>query len=300
MTPKLLALLLMAFSAPAFAGPSTHHRPPTVFVFGDSLSDNGNFTSLHPEVFGEALPPPYQPQRFSNGPIWVDYLSRTLDTPILPEVAGGTNYAVAGATVSPDHPFQTLPDVTGLAQVERFLEDHGTADPDAIYIVWIGGNDIDAPAEFTEGIYTRLVDMIGRLHAGGARTFLVPNQQDIGKLPAVIFFAGPEYAAMLSEMTRLFNERLEGLAANFPDARIRVSDVYGLKAFIDAHPGVFGVTNSTEECFQSFTDGSICSNPERYWFWDSHPTTRAHKILASLFILDLLRSGAIRPAQLVR
>jgi len=143
--------------------------------------------------------------------------------------------------------------------------------------------------------------MVGRLHEAGARTFLIPNLMDMGKLPGFVFFAGEEFAALMSEMTVQWNQRLEGLPASFPAARIRISDVHRLVDEIDAHPTAFGFTNTTDACYRRFVDDMVCPDPDQYWFMDwAHPTTRAHKILASLFILDLLRSGAIRPAQLVR
>jgi phospholipase/lecithinase/hemolysin len=299
---KILALLLVTICAPALAKQEGRHHAPEIFVFGDSLSDNGNLTTLHPEYIGEIIPPPYDPQRMSNGPIWVDHVSRILGTAILPEVDGGVNYAVVGATISPDNRFTVFPDVTGFAEVERFLASRGgVADPDAIYVVWIGGNDIDPPADYTEHVYLTLVDMIGRLRAAGARTFLVPNQMDIGQLPVVKLFFGEEYAAALTEMTLLWNRLLDDLPAMFPGARIHISDVYRLRVLVDEHPAAFGFTNTTESCFQVFTDGSVCPNPDQYWFWDgAHPTTRAHKILASLFVLDMLRAGQLRPRDLAR
>lgn len=296
MRPRFFSLLLVLLCSAALAGPPPSHKQLRVFVFGDSLSDNGNLIVYHPEYMGSEMPPPYDPQRFSNGPIWVDHVGTVLKTTVAPEVDGGTNYAASAATISPDNYLTVWPDITGFAEVDRYLEDFGSADPAAIYVVWFGGNDIDPPAEYTEWAFTTLVDMLGRLHAAGARNFLIPNMTDIGEWPLLRDFFPPDYAAALSEMTLLWNERLLELEDLFPDATIRISNVYALKEFIDRFPDLFGFTNTTDPCYHRWTDETVCPNPENYWFWDpSHPTTRAHRVLASLFVLDLWRAGMLKP-----
>jgi phospholipase/lecithinase/hemolysin len=62
-----------------------------IVVFGDSLSDTGNFYHL---TGGQLPPTPYANGRFSNGPLWVEYLADDLGMQVLLE----NNYAVAGAT----------------------------------------------------------------------------------------------------------------------------------------------------------------------------------------------------------
>ena len=76
----------LGWITPAHAGPYS-----AIYAFGDSLSDVGN-------VFlgtGGAEPaPPYFAGRFSNGPIWLDYLAAQLGTgPMIPSLQGGTDYA---------------------------------------------------------------------------------------------------------------------------------------------------------------------------------------------------------------
>ena len=214
--PLAAALVLLAFAV--FAAPAEGREPLKIFVFGDSYSDSGNCTTYHPESFGEELPPLYDPQRFSNGPIWVDYATQVLRTTITPEVDGGTNYAVSGATISPDHYFSSWPDVSGFAQVDRYLAQYGAADPDAVYVIYMGGNDLDEPAEFAEWAFSTLVEMVDRLYSAGARKFLFPNLDDLGATPYFRLFLPPEYAATISELTVYWNELLDGLDEQFPEA----------------------------------------------------------------------------------
>jgi thermolabile hemolysin len=271
-------------------------------VFGDSLSDIGNACSLYSSLFSVICTPPFDVPRFSNGPMWPDYLAQILDTTINPSEQGGTDFAIGGATISPENYYTFNAYATGFAMVDRFLARHGSADPRALYIVWLGGNDIDPPASFTQWNFEQLATMVGRLYDAGARKFLVPNLPDIGKLPVIINLGDPVYAQQLSDMTVLFNSLVAELPARFPEAKVRVVDVYGLKTMIDRHPRVFGFTNTTEPCYKwaPLGDGSVCPDPDEYWFWDwSHPTTRGHKVLADLFILELLRAGELRASDLV-
>ena len=210
------------------------------------------------------MPPPYDPARFSNGPIWVDHVGDVLETTIAPEVEGGTNYAASAATVSPDNYLTLWPDVTGFTEVDRFLEDYGSADPAAIYVVWFGSNDIDPPAEYTEWAFTTLVDMLGPPPC--CRRTQVPDSQPerhrrVAAHPGIL---PPEYAEALSEMTLLWNARLQGLAALFPDSTIRISNVHALKEFIDQFPELFGFTNTTDPCYRRWSDETVCENPEDY------------------------------------
>lgn len=274
-----------------------------VYVFGDSFSDNGNgyvrYASLLPWIFS----PPYTVPRYSNGPMWPDYLGNSLGTSIAPVVQGGTNYAIGGATISPDNYLNFEPYASGFAMVERFLAARGTADPRAIYVVWLGGNDIDPPDTFTEWNFEQLVAMVGRLYSAGARRFLVPNLVDVGKLPVIIGLGDPDYARQLSDMTILFNQLVAGLPARFPAARIQIASVYRLRVLIDRYPKAFGFTNTTDPCYTAVAlggDGVVCAHPEKYWFWDpSHPTTRAHKLLSDLFLLELLKAGELNAHDLV-
>lgn len=163
-----------------------------IYVFGDSLSDPGNiynatsFVQWFDGLFGLEIPvlppsPPYFEGRYSNGPIWIDYLAEDLGitvtpstelsifNPLLPfdspvtitsnglEVSpyfnGATtdeqsvNFAFGGAQTgfvgSNDEFGELIPGL--LRQAEWFVEDHQlvdtSADPNALYIVWAGAND---------------------------------------------------------------------------------------------------------------------------------------------------------------
>ena len=76
----------------------------SLFVFGDSLSDGGNSGIVSRAATGgtNTYPPsPYYNGQYSNGPVAVEYLWNSYnpgDTSFKPSLAGGTNYAIGGAT----------------------------------------------------------------------------------------------------------------------------------------------------------------------------------------------------------
>ena len=68
----------------------------------------------------------------------------------MPSLAGGTNYAVGGATTGLANvalpPIEGLPPQGMLAQYAAYASQAGQADPDALYVVFGGANDLFALA----------------------------------------------------------------------------------------------------------------------------------------------------------
>jgi len=126
-----------AQSAPTGAQPSAHAGLfDNVVVFGDSLSDDGNLSL--------ALQLP-QIVRFATNPgqTGVEDVAGYFGIPIAPALAGGTDFAFGGAGIlnnSPGTPsiVPTLP-----TQLGMYLQATGNkADPDTLYAVWGGANDV--------------------------------------------------------------------------------------------------------------------------------------------------------------
>ena len=223
-------------------------------VFGDSLSDNGNAG------------------RFSNGPVWVEYLAEHFGAPLLPSRAGGSNFAVGGARTA---------ELRG--QAAEFLR---RATPHAgrtLYVVYGGGNDLRAagyepdPLSVPGRAVANIEAILGDLAAAGATEALVPNLPDIG-LTLEARMVGPQIARlgrMVSEMVNnALGEALDRVAER-TGLRIHRLDVFDLHHRIVADPGAFGFENLTEPA-------SGRDDPDRYLFWDRiHPTTAAHRHLAN-------------------
>ena len=131
LTTTLLGLVSIAAQA---ATP----KYDNLIVFGDSYCDVGN---LYLATGGAEPAAPYYNMRFSNGPLWVDHVAGFMGVPLTASLAGGTDYAFGGAWVTQPQSVTGVPSVP--QQVETYLIQHGgKADPNALYILEGGGNDI--------------------------------------------------------------------------------------------------------------------------------------------------------------
>ncbi|NEO70535.1 SGNH/GDSL hydrolase family protein, partial [Moorena sp. SIO3H5] len=206
------------------------------------------------------------------------------------------NFAVGGAQtgVSGLGEFEALSPGL-LTQVAGFTNDlivsDQMADPNALYILWLGGNDyqsmdIPNPTQVVGNIETAL----NSLYNFGARNFLVLNLPDLGKIPQSLRL-NSVLSSSLTDLTEQHNSvldsRLNILRQSLPDINLISVDQYDLFNQILTNPGNFGFTNVTEECLDG-TTFIACANPDEFLFWDStHPTTAGHKILAELTIAAL-------------
>jgi outer membrane lipase/esterase len=284
-----------------------------LYVFGDSLSDVGNVYS----AVGIPPSPPYYDGRFSNGPLAVEYLNNGLGlAPLTASLLGGTDYAYSsgetGPTIFNTSNLQT--DILGpmgqLAQYEAFLSaTHTTADPNALYTIWIGSNDLadiaatGDPAQFAADVATVAVNIettISDLAGLGATNFLVLTVPDLGDTPEAIS-AGPVAQAVLSGLAAGLDSTLLNGAGLIPSlsalasgegVNLQVLNTYLLLDSIVASPSTYGFTNVTDQCLVGTT---VCANPNQYLFWDyEHPTTAANAIVgADLLLLETPEPGTI-------
>ena len=262
-----LTLLSLVFVPGASARSFTQ-----LIVFGDSLSDSGNlFTAT-----GGAVPPspPYFDGRFSNGPVWVEYLAAELGVPAQNFAFGG---ALTGRTNRFDDPGIPAEFPGLLDEIDMFLDlNGGVADPHALYVVWAGANDFFAAPALTsiQPAVANLVTAVRALATRGARHIVVPTMPDLGLTPDG---HASGFSRQLTALSGVFNRVMK--------ARLRVLgvttfDVFGLFHEIVNDPADFGISDATTACLD-LDPFSLCADPDEHLFWDSvHPTTRGHQILA--------------------
>jgi phospholipase/lecithinase/hemolysin len=265
-----------------------------IYSFGDSLSDVGNVFAL------TGVPaPPYVNGAFSNGPLWVQDLAVGLGlAPITPSLLGGTDYAYAtgetgNASFDTSNPLTDLLGPTG--QLTQFQATHATADPNALYTIWIGSNDLAdipggaTPAQIGADIGTIAANIdtaISFLAGEGAKNFLIVTVPDLGKTPDAIA-GGPIDVAGASALSAAFDTTLVNGAGPIPSLatlatvdglNLNVLDAYSLVDGIVAHPANFGFTNVTSPCLVGIT---VCATPNQYLFWDGeHPTAAGQNLVA--------------------
>lgn len=294
-----LAWIAIAFSLVAgsvyAAGPFS-----AVFVFGDSLSDNGNLGSVQGD-----FPPPFFGNRVSNGPVAVEELAIRLGLPLDPSLFllgldAGSNYAVIGARAAGTGPLD-LP-----AQVGAFLFAHaGAAPADALYVVFIGGNDVrdarDTPRRRNaREIVARAAEAIGDqlrvLIQAGARSVLVVNSPDIGAIPETSILAAERHDRRLvrkaTRLSRRFNARLAHEVREVEeDLRVPLVelDLFGFLRTVLEEASGLGYTNTAEACFSTvtFSFNPACELGARFdqfvFFDEIHPSGATHARAGRVF-----------------
>lgn len=249
---------------------STKQSPPiqALYVFGDSLSDTGSVFRATSGVYPPN--PPYFQGRYSNGRVWVEYLSEQL------AVRQVNNFAWGGATTINDR-INSVPGL--LAQVHVFNQSHSQIDGSGLYVLWAGANDYLQGENEVAGPVANIQQAITALSSRGAQRFLVANLPDLGQIPAT---RSSPNSAGLSTLTQQHNQSLRRslkvLSQQLPDLQIVTLDANTLYREAIADPARFGFTQVTSACL---TETRACGNPDQFLFWDNiHPTTRGHRILA--------------------
>lgn len=302
-----LAAALALAAVPAFA--QTYSQ--TIF-FGDSLTDAGAF---RPALIQAAGPSGALLGRFTTNPglVWAEYIANYYGTGANPyyganstvQNATGTDYAVGGARVATTNasPFGAVPSLQ--TQVNAYLTANGgKADPNALYTVWGGANDLfaiaaGAPASTTlPAAVGGEIAIVKQLTTAGARYIVVPTLPDMGQTPSARA-SGTAAQAQFTTLATTYNSSLfSGLAAQ--GLRVIPLDTFHLLNEIIASPAQFGITNVTgTACNPQITASSLTCNPGTYanpnapytyLFADGvHPSLEGHAILAD-YALSVLEA----------
>ena len=255
-----------------------------IYVFGDSLSDQGNIfnltTSVQP-IFNNPIIPsfPYFEGRFADGIVWVENLAADLGLTIIPSTElsaaqpllasnfdGATttqsvNFAYGGAQTGTEGAGDLGNFIPGvLRQVQFFIDDHQEAeqlaDPEALYIIWAGPNDYQTvPDAKPETVVDNIETAIESLFDLGARNFLVPNLPDLGQVPLAQIPDRPVSPEQLTNLTQQHNLLLEGTLDELSGSLIGINliplEIDELFNNIVANPEEFGFTNISEPCLNS-------------------------------------------------
>jgi len=289
-------LLLLAVFLPGLALAQGGYS--RVVVFGDSLSDPGNAFVLT----GTALTPPYTSlvpdypyarggHHLTNGSTWIEQLAVKMRLggsvgPALRVPGKFSNYAIDRTRACSDSPSPSHIDLT--TQVGSFLDRFGTAPANALYVLYVGSNDVkDALANPAIGeqvlgcALLSISDNIGALINAGARTFLVANVPNLGLIP---FVSGldPPAPAIATQVSFFFNQQLEDIVSAYETGYGGLVSFYRLDTFklltqagVD-HPQL----NVTDSCIDIST-GKACTKAQTYLFWDGiHPTVKGHQYIA--------------------
>jgi phospholipase/lecithinase/hemolysin len=281
---RLACGLALTFS---LAGPTRGETFSDIYFFGDSLSDTGSACSLLVFVG-------YAPGRCSNGYVWSDFLAASLGFEAVAWNQRGNNFANGGDTTS---------DLHGQVGLFRLTVLFGGADPDALYVVWLGGNDVlglPSDPNAMQHAVDNILAGIAELEDLGAQHFLVLNLPDIGRVYGSFSIpAGsgpiltPAERDLATSLSLDFNARLaQGLEARGGLPAFEL-DVFAAVEELFARPGDFGVvpaaidttSDDTDFAIPCLLDTACAADPQGptadgFILFDAiHPTTAVHQEL---------------------
>ncbi|MBX9913136.1 MAG: autotransporter domain-containing protein [Pseudomonadaceae bacterium] len=306
LTPLAAACLLATVAPSVTAAPYS-----AMYVFGDSLSDAGQF----PDSVNSST----QTRRFTNriGPLFTDAsgeiygqsspmligqaLGLGLQTPSTSSVfqangwADGNNWAVGGYRTDQvlDSITKAGGSVAGTRTRDGFLVDLAnrglSLDRNALYYVNGGGNDFlqgrilsTSQAQAAAG---RVVDSVEALQGAGARYIMVSLLPNVGNTPT---FNGSNsfFSGLASDVNTELVSQLRGLNANVIPLNLPL-----LVTEVTASAGAYGFDasqNLTGTCFNGCSNvnaawgiNSATPDPSKLMFNDGvHPTTAVQQIAA--------------------
>lgn len=195
------------------------HAYNQIYVFGDSLSDQGNACpqSRYKKRYLCHL---YPGGKFTEGLLWIEHLSQHLNLELKPSHLGGNNYAFGGATS--DWGTETTPGL--LQQIQQYLrQTDSKIIPGSLYVIWIGGNDLKnrlldfslisyAETFFLEDVLHNVSNAVGQLARAGAKNFLIPNLVPLHRVPVsqkILSVVGNIFSGMWTWMSEKDNDENE-------------------------------------------------------------------------------------------
>ncbi|MBQ48595.1 MAG: hypothetical protein CMP10_14405 [Zetaproteobacteria bacterium] len=273
-----------------------------IIVFGDSLSDTGQ---LRANTWNYVLPPEiYWQGRFSNGPVWIDYVGSSLQTKV-------HNFAVGGAeTREKSFPYSlVIPSLN--SQIADHLDTIEEFNPDkTIYVIWIGANNYlfdnnSSPKTVIKDIETAIQQLIDN----GIKHLAVGTMPTLKGLPT-----DPKVPRLLSDeqfeaYTIEHNTRLIAMLKRLKEEQVNQSinifHGYDINQQTIDRKLDFGFTDLKNPCYRGDLYGKFhdkkefCKNYFTQKFWDfSHPNSKMHCYYAAQFIFDLLTEKGIDQSKL--
>lgn len=286
-----------------------------IYVFGDSLFDNGQFSGTR---FTNRVGPNYQISAY--GPVSPNYAADGLRlTEAAPSREGGTNYAVGG-----NESLQTLQSITAATTYENpvAVDQPGVnptfnslfynlqrsdqkLDKNAIYVMDGGGNDIRTGKVFDDAsaavVASNMVDAATALKQRGAKYVVIANIPDFGLAPA-----GISVSELASGISSNINTQIQQQVGG---ANILIFNAFDMIQEIAASPTAYGLPLSSFEfsraCFSESQGNCAGGNPDakldgsnpdpsQFFFNDGlHPTTIGQQIFGDFMLSVLQAPGEI-------
>lgn len=295
--------LLFSTSAPAHQAMGSQ-AIDRIIVFGDSYSDNGNDFRISQGKYPNAVR--YFQGRFSDGPVWVEYLAKNFDLDThdahqfldyaygQAKILSPTSIKVTG-NPNKDYP---IPDLS--QQVDDFVTQHQQFSANDLVVVYMSTNDFFDVTDLTNtSFFETMADQealqIQRLIQLGAKHLIVLNGRDVTYSPlAEIYVCKDPHTSstclrQFRNLIQVYNQRL---SADLKDIKeVFLFDIYKFDTGLITHIQLGGypypyhgheyvLKNSTTGCYDNNKGdyqgvaGGVCNNPKQHFFYDRIHTTK--------------------------
>ncbi|WP_141732306.1 SGNH/GDSL hydrolase family protein [Oligoflexus tunisiensis] len=261
----------------------------TLVVLGDSWSDTGNLfqktqTLAPPQVFWRS--------RFSNGPIWVDY------------VQGATGWSVrnyAFADIEEGQALETIPPTSLLGQIEHLKQDTKKSNREVMLVsLWVGPDAYrdKADAEAIPEVLNQIREALITLDSLGFHRVAVGSLPDLSELPLASSPAVPSlqrafWKTVATAHNAGLSSLLEQLKKEKLSLRVYPYQANGVQALSREKAESAGVVLKKGACFDGDARGQVvgerrfCRQPGSTPYWDAtHPSSKLHCFYAAQFLAD--------------
>jgi phospholipase/lecithinase/hemolysin len=255
----------------------------SLYVFGDALSTTTNNPSA------SSFPTDYYGKRYCNGRVWVEVLAQRQGAAI------GNNWSYFDCNSS-----------NLVTNVKNFNISSSLAS-NALFVVWVNNSDLyDKLFNATTTNQTEWTAMINRgqtnhfsaitnLYAKGARTLVMPNVVDIGKVPYFLLFIN-NFSSITNFVRQeciaydvAFSNTLNQARAACPGLTIYQPNFFGLLDNVLANAASYGLTNALtngvsidamDALYPKCSTNGLGTN---YVFWDDlDPSAQFHEVMADV------------------
>ncbi|MED5309020.1 MAG: SGNH/GDSL hydrolase family protein, partial [Candidatus Thermoplasmatota archaeon] len=262
-----------------------------IVVFGDSLSDMGN---VKDSIMNMPAVPPYWQGRFSNGPVWVEYVATEIGLSLQHGTASaeGNNRAYGGSQTGQGYSYVLLPN-TG-TQITNYLTNvHSSFNNSDLVILWAGGNDFLYGLAEANTTHANMASHIESVIQAGANHILIPNLPPLELTPEVRNKSSTQQQQIAASINS-YNSALAASITTLVSAHvvdIMLLDTHSMFYDFMNNSTYLGLTNTLDMACQS--SGSILplpicnsgdpvvSNVDEYVFFDkAHPTAVMHELIS--------------------
>ncbi|BGO99985.1 Lipolytic enzyme, G-D-S-L family [Rhodotorula toruloides ATCC 204091] len=253
-----------------------------VVCFGDSLSDAGNGAWLFTNKTWPS-DKSYVGHRFTNGPVYSEYVAQELGVPLISYATGGASISHRVSSRSGEHGM--LPVDCIMDQIAKYSVGK-TDESNTLFILYAGANDAyfsleegGTPAE----VLVDLKECVEMLRKIGAEYIVIPTLPPLGD--------NYPYSNALpdaAEPMRFFSTELHKIYFDWTRTQpgLAFADFFSLFDNIMRRPAEYGFNKEYLKvgCIKEKCDANV---REYIWFDDYHPTTYVHSLMADVCLKAL-------------